>query len=653
MIVYDLQTLTRQDALVTTATLSQLSLDHFPEALRTCRKLEILDLSDNHISDVPSWLADLTRLRIVRLSGNHLKQVPPAIFRLSRLQELHLANNQLYRAEGLWARLTQLNVLDLSGNKLRHLPEDLPGASSLRTLKAGHNPLGTFPAAILHLSQLRHLALPRARIKSLPDQIDLLPQLIELNLDQNQISEIPLALTKIATLQSVHFAANGWSNVPHELLRCRFLRKLNLRRNKLTVWPKSGLHLPWLGYLNLHGNQLDRLPKNFGQNTRLETILLSQNHLRTLPDLSNLTNLRRLDLRNNRIERLPPLPDRLQELIVRNNRQLAIPQIKGGAGLLRLDVSYTQFSGPDRAWDNTQNLRELVAYQTPLAQKTELPVTLLSLTGLTRLSGLRAGQERKRLLRILAIARQESINYEDRRRLFLALGADKDQVRDQSLAWHWQILHWPFSELWPISRETLLNKNGITPEESLLQQEGVALLGQFPGERRKIRRALQKYKIPELANGIRVLGRPPYEPATVWHDQMKLVDVATLKQWLTQPDNTPTLNASQMQNVRRLLLSPNPVNQRLALQLIRSQGVPNVLFPDLIVRWKQTRDTGLQREIRQILVNSLPAGDQVILQKRIAFPTDLSGSAFRQKLKELLEGSSFHLEDFHPSLFRK
>ena len=161
-------------------TLSE-NLTHFPmEILSLADSLEVLDLSNNKLTTLPSELTQLHQLKILFASNNHFDHLPDVIGRCPNLEMVGFkANNIKQVAEDAlpknlrWLILTDnkietlpeslgerinLEKLALAGNKLTSLPQSFSKLSNLGLLRISANALTEFPAQLLKLPKLAWLA---------------------------------------------------------------------------------------------------------------------------------------------------------------------------------------------------------------------------------------------------------------------------------------------------------------------------------------------------------------------------------------------------------------------------------------------------------------------------------------------------------------
>ena len=622
MTAYDLDTVQRTPAQVRALHLPRAGLDEWPAVLRQCTNLHLLDLSGNNLSEWPLWLGELPKLTT-----------------------LYLSDNQLTNLDFNWQELSALQVIRLRNNQLRRLPDNFSVLSRLIHLDISKNPLTTCPEVIFDLKLLRSLNLEQTRLQEIPDKWALLPRLESLYLGRNKLAKLPLSLAQLPAFQQLDLHRNQLSIIPKVLLRIRFLRKLNLAHNKLSTLPPNWKKLPWLAYLDLSYNQLEELSNRFGAGTRLEQLDLSHNELTQLPDLGQLQHLRTLDLTDNELLELPPLPPKLQTLNVRRNRRLTLHQLTGAPTLQHLDAGYTAFAGPTHTWTTGEQLTSVIISRTPMAA-TALPTSILKWLALTELKGHANRKERRRLLHLLAQSRTHQLALADRELIWKLWHGHTDSKEALDPAWCLRCMQWSFPELWPLCRRQILQHWGVSPALERLQQQGIRWLGKNPGSPMQVNELLAQRRIPITDSGILILGKPPYTDLPKDLSNVSTIDATKLIRWLNAvSDSAPQLTANERQTIRRLLLHSNPVNQRLALQLITGRYTPACVLPELVVQWKRTVDATIRKDIRQLLETYLTPQDRVILRRRIAFPQDLSPAAFRQKMLDLTQGSQLEVTE--------
>ncbi|GFY42335.1 leucine-rich repeat protein 1 [Trichonephila inaurata madagascariensis] len=120
--------------------------------------LQVLDLANNNIKELPTALAEL-KLKELILHHNELISFPPqlAIGKLGQtLQVLDLSYNNITRLSPYFCLMKKISVLSLKCNRLVELPRNIQSLESLRMFSASHNELKVLPFGIrkLHLDTL-------------------------------------------------------------------------------------------------------------------------------------------------------------------------------------------------------------------------------------------------------------------------------------------------------------------------------------------------------------------------------------------------------------------------------------------------------------------------------------------------------------------
>jgi tRNA A-37 threonylcarbamoyl transferase component Bud32 len=111
-----------------------------PEVLANCPKLEMIGFKSNRINNVPEdSLPPTTRWLI--LTNNQISKIPSSIGKCKPLQKVAFAGNQLSELPIEMANCTNLELLRISANKFRELPEWLLQMPKLAWLAFSGNPL--------------------------------------------------------------------------------------------------------------------------------------------------------------------------------------------------------------------------------------------------------------------------------------------------------------------------------------------------------------------------------------------------------------------------------------------------------------------------------------------------------------------------------
>jgi internalin A len=104
--------------------LNGLGLKHVPDSLRALPAIDLLDLRNNVIEELPKWIGGLSTLKGLSLFGNNLRTLPDEIGFLKNLKLLWLSENQLEELPETLRSLPLEEIL-LDGNPKLGLPESI------------------------------------------------------------------------------------------------------------------------------------------------------------------------------------------------------------------------------------------------------------------------------------------------------------------------------------------------------------------------------------------------------------------------------------------------------------------------------------------------------------------------------------------------
>ncbi|MFY7898787.1 MAG: protein kinase [Chitinophagaceae bacterium] len=184
-------------------------LTHFPDKLfDLADTLEILDLSNNLLSELPDSFSQLKKLKILFLSNNLFTEFPAVLgscaslemigFKSNQIQKIHeqsfpkktkwliLTNNQIKELPASIGNCKYLQKLMLAGNQLTNLPKTLQACVHLQLLRISANKLTTFPHSLLYLPNLAWLAFAGNPFCYLPNT---LPNILTVNWNELNILE--------------------------------------------------------------------------------------------------------------------------------------------------------------------------------------------------------------------------------------------------------------------------------------------------------------------------------------------------------------------------------------------------------------------------------------------------------------------------------
>ncbi len=274
---------------ILTLNLHKTRLETFPGSLRKLKKLQQLDLSAmGLISIIEDW--ELPNLEILNLADNNLAELPTSLWHSIHLKRLDLSSNRLVELSDDIMNLTQLEELNVHSNKLRKLPDSLfelpfvildpnqhrrrltsflgkkstssKRVSGLLRMQNGiiacifsDNPLEYLPSSMMQFHEIEALRLTFP-LKKLPEGFARLHRLNHLNLNGCKLEKFPQELLALENLQILHLRGNGITKIPEEIYVLQQLKVLNLVENRLYKLPQSIRKLSRLKTLHLQGNRI-------------------------------------------------------------------------------------------------------------------------------------------------------------------------------------------------------------------------------------------------------------------------------------------------------------------------------------------------------------------------------------------------------------
>jgi Leucine-rich repeat (LRR) protein len=137
--------------------LSNLSLTELPSQIRFLKNLTYLYLGYNAIERLPDELGSLKNLEVIDLTANKLKTLPNSICNLTNLTALHLSGNNLSTLPQNLGALYKLRNLSLGANQFQTLPESVCDITSLENLKLWGNPISRLPSSFKELSRIKEI----------------------------------------------------------------------------------------------------------------------------------------------------------------------------------------------------------------------------------------------------------------------------------------------------------------------------------------------------------------------------------------------------------------------------------------------------------------------------------------------------------------
>ncbi|GAB2274263.1 hypothetical protein Dimus_009028 [Dionaea muscipula] len=200
----------------------------------------VIALSQCHLKAIPDQLWDCgSSARVLDLSNNHISHIPSKIGSLTLIQKLMLNANEVSDDSIMWEGLTYLKSLthlSLSDNHLTTLPACLGSLTSLRQLHVSSNKLISLPDDLGFLRHLEILNVNNNRLSTVPASIGNCHSLTEVDLSSNLLVELPETFGVLRNLKALHVRNNGLKSLPSSLFKtCIKLSTLDLHGTEITM----------------------------------------------------------------------------------------------------------------------------------------------------------------------------------------------------------------------------------------------------------------------------------------------------------------------------------------------------------------------------------------------------------------------------------
>ena len=236
--------------------------DNLPFVLEQVPCLTRLNVSDCRLFVFPPALLLLEKLEDLNISNNHITELPPD-WSSTCLKHLKIADNELGQGSsfGVIGKLSSLETLDISGNNLNEFPASVRYLKFLRSVNMSNNPVKEFPVGMGEIQTLETFKGSTCELNEFPSFLIQLHKIKNIELERNKIKTIPencslLSLSKLELSNNMGLKIS--SNI---LLGANSLVCLGLASCGLTEIPDLILRIPVLNFLNVEDNFITRIPE--------------------------------------------------------------------------------------------------------------------------------------------------------------------------------------------------------------------------------------------------------------------------------------------------------------------------------------------------------------------------------------------------------
>lgn len=152
-------------------------LKEFPEEILTLADtLEVLDLSDNQLTELPDTISKLKKLKIIFFARNNFTEFPSILATCSALNMIGFKSNHIHTVpENAFPLL--LNWLILTDNKIKKLPKSIGNCELLQKCALAGNLIEELPSEMANCKNLELLRISANKLSTIPEWLFELPKL--------------------------------------------------------------------------------------------------------------------------------------------------------------------------------------------------------------------------------------------------------------------------------------------------------------------------------------------------------------------------------------------------------------------------------------------------------------------------------------------
>lgn len=171
-------------------------LKEFPiEILSLADTLEVLDLSDNQLSELPDSIVQLRNLKIIFFARNNFTSFPSILRKFPVLNMIGFKSNQIETVPDD-SFPPKLNWLILTDNKINKLPQSIGHCLQLQKCALAGNLLEELPAEMANCVNLELIRVSANKLKNIPNWLFELPKLSWVAFGGNPVTyKIPIDTT--------------------------------------------------------------------------------------------------------------------------------------------------------------------------------------------------------------------------------------------------------------------------------------------------------------------------------------------------------------------------------------------------------------------------------------------------------------------------
>ncbi len=279
-------------------------ISKLPESFSNLKNIVNLGAGFNRLSEIPDALSNMPNLEILMINGNSkIAEINPSLRSCSKLDHLELSGANLRKIPSWISKLEHLRYLNLNSNSFQTFPVSICAIPNLEVLLLAKCKFSIVPKEIGELQKLKALHLYEMKLDSIHPAIGNLHNLMELNLQSTQLAMYPSSLKNLQKLKELDLSENQLYTIPSFIPSLTNLEVLDLGRNFLgAVEHKSRpLHLPNpVNVPKKDNSELNIFPESFFNLKNLTKIYLYKNSLTSIPvEIASFIHLKELFIWDN------------------------------------------------------------------------------------------------------------------------------------------------------------------------------------------------------------------------------------------------------------------------------------------------------------------------------------------------------------------
>ena len=602
------------------------SLINLEEILPHLQDLEELELSGSHCQLGTSFPA-LPKLKFLNIICNKVNSLDQ-LSRCSNLEELSITNLEIQELPDFFLELPELRTLNLRRFSNLSLLPSLEHSHKLEKLT-----LVAFPCIekiniafskmpILKEVHLYNIGTENNKV-DFPISLTNCTELTQLKIETVPIHYLPLEFSKLVNLQLIHFSNLPLKEIPNAFQNLKSLKDL---RVKICNQLESVKNFEPLSNLNLFAlealGELEHIDIDFSNWKVLQNFSISSlSKLKSIDSsLASITSLITINLA--KLPLLETLP-----LFSKKNESINTIWLSDIDRIDRLPDSYMELTSLERLSLNTNSIKflpdnfgQLQNLNHFTCSDDQLSYIPLSITLIDRLLKIEIYDNQSTEKKVTSI-----------REIFpLLKNIDDNEIKRAIIYWIGNAYkHLPLTEnikiktleslslslknfpLFLLQKVHYFNPDKTTVNvDQLKKEDKVWINGTIQGTKTELKKKLKTLELKvvnQFTEEIRlvILGKKPSIPEGLFNEkilfasQLEIEKISSeVNPGLLQKNDVPK---EFIENLQQLIWSDDPQNEAIALELVKSNGLPESLEEDFMLSAKTSKDKNLRNRIKSFL----------------------------------------------------